>query len=296
MTEWQHWKHWNGGKRGERGERGTHARTITKGLCVALLFGGLAAASSTVVRGGQETTLPDDETMEPERELADLRYEIGVRVMFSYDEGSGEYGMEQEGTIDRTGPLVHRDVDSLLAVYLAITPKDVPVPELLLSEGSPEDAAEARATRTITAARVSATDLDLPVGTVPPVAASQSCYDTYYDWWDWHDPAVAGMVPKAYSASMFGGKRRYSDSYVANCTPAGSPGWLWAHHRIYYKNAFGNYKKHYDKKVAPWTWNAKHKGSIKRYRKVLYDDGWNSLPACGGGITCKYTREGRFHN
>jgi hypothetical protein len=86
------------------------------------------------------------------------------------------------------------------------------VPELLLAEGSPEEASQARATRTTTATPVTATDLELPLGSVPPVAYSQHCNDSYYDWWHWHDNVIAGMIPKEYSASMFGGKRHYSPS------------------------------------------------------------------------------------
>jgi hypothetical protein len=125
-------------------------------------------------------------------------------------------------------------------------------------------------------------------------AAGQSCYDTYYGWWDWHDAAQAGLAPKTYGSSSFGGKRRYTDSYVANCTPAGSGSWLWARHRIYYKD-FGKYKKQFEGKVAPGHWQEKTKGSVKRYRKVSYDDGWSSSPNCGDG-DCKYTREGRFRD
>jgi hypothetical protein len=240
----------------------------------------------------------DDESMSPQRELAELQYKVGIRVVFSYDEDSQEYGLQQQGLVDRTGPLVRGEFESLLEVFLAITPSSVPVPRLLLVE-NPDSTLPDLGRRTITDSRVMATGLEVPLTISPSPAASQSCFDTYYDWWDWHDPAAAGMAPRTYYASEFSGKRRYSDSYVANCTPADSPSWLWARHRIYYKNAFGNYKKHYDSKVAPGHWDAEHKGSlVKRYRKVTYTDGWNSSPNCGGlvGITCKYTREGRFHD
>ena len=95
---------------------------------------------------------------------------------------------------------------------------------------------------------------------------------------------------------MFGGKRRYTDSYVANCTVGED--YLWARHRIYYKKANGNYKKHYERKVSPLHWDAESKGSVKRYRKVLYDDAWNSAANCGSLTRhpCMYTREGRFAN
>jgi hypothetical protein len=262
------------------------------------LLAGLTT-SAAIVNGSQETpTLPDDEVMAPERELAALQFKVGLRVVFSYDETAQEFGMVQQGLIDRTGPLVHGDVDSLLGIYLAITPRNLPVPELLLMDAPPELASQARALRKITASPVQAIDLDLPIGIVPPVAASQGCFDTWFSWFDWHDDATVGMAPHTYYASSFGGRHRYSDSYVANCTPAGSPSWLYARHRVYYRKSSGSYKLHHEGKVTPGHFEAVHKGSVKRYRKVAYDDGWGSLASCGstGGFSCKYTREGRFHN
>jgi hypothetical protein len=128
---------------------------------------------------------------------------------------------------------------------------------------------------------------------VTPAAASQSCSSTFYSWWDWHDNANPGLPPKEYYSSHFGGKKRYTQSYIYNCVPMGSGSWLWARHRIYYKNSSGNYKKQFEGKVQPWHWQAKTKGSIKRYRRVIYDDGWNSSPS---NINLRYTREGRFTN
>lgn len=230
-----------------------------------------------------------------ERTLADLRYDTGARVVFSYDESSGDFGLLQEGRIGESAPLVLGGVESLLEVFLDITPAGTPVPELLLAEQPAGGNLLAEAAgREVSPAPVVAKDLRAPTDT-PLSTAASPCFATYYSWWDWHDNAVAGMAPKTYYASSFGGKKRYSDSYVANCTPSNYPDYLWARHRIYYKNAFGNYKKHFEGKVKPWQWQAKHKGSVKRYRKVSYDDNWNSSPSCGGGA-CKYTREGRFHN
>ena len=282
--------------------RGACVRAAGMGLGMALLLMaattmGVTTVSSAVAGGGQGSLPPDDEPMEPPRELAELRYRIGIRVVFTIDEGSREFGMVQQGQNEDNGPLVHGDVESLLATYLAITPRNVPVPELLLAEGPPELAEKARATRQITTARVGATDLDLAVGTAPPIAAAQGCFDTYLSWWDWHDPAAPGMAPVTYYSSAFSGKRRYSDSYVANCTPSGSPSWLWVKHRVYYKDGLVIYRQHFDTNVAPGHLEVVHKGSlVKRYRRVAYSDGWDSHPNCGGGITCKYTREGRFHD
>lgn len=137
------------------------------------------------------------------------------------------------------------------------------------------------------------TGLQLPITAGVEPRAGQTCQSTYYAWWDWHDAAIPGLAPKCYYASSFGGKKRYSQSYVANCVPEGSPSWLWARHRIYYKDAFGNYINHFEGKVPPGHWQAKSKGSVKRWRRVCYDDGWDSLPT---NPSLKYTREGRFTN
>lgn len=269
------------------------------GLGVLLVLTAVGTASSGVVGARQERTLPDDEVMEPERLLADLRYREGLRVTFTIDDQTREYGMLQEGQMDRTGPLPHRDGESLLAIYLAITPRSLPVPEALLADAPPDVVAQARATRTITSSPQVATGVALPLTAPTPVSFAQTCFSTYYDWWDWFDGADVGMVPKTYYASSFGDKKRYADSYVFNCTPGGSPGWLTARHRVYYKNVFGNYKKHHDADIAPGHWQATHKGSsVRRWRRVTYSDNWNASPSCGGlvDIDCKYTRHGRFHD
>jgi hypothetical protein len=79
----------------------------------------------------------DDTSSIQELTLAELHYENGVRVVFSYDESSGDYGLLQEGMIG-SAPIVRVPVESLLAAFLEITPEHVPVPELLLAEPPPE--------------------------------------------------------------------------------------------------------------------------------------------------------------
>ena len=226
--------------------------------------------------------------------LAEFHYKSGLRVVFSYDESSNDYGLLQEGRIGECTPIEHGDIDSLLEVYLSIAPEKLPIPEELLEEGAQRtDFMKAVRARGISSTHITVTGLEFPITSPQIPAASQTCSSTYYSWWDWHDLATPGMAPKIYYASDFGGKKRYTQSYIFNCVPAGSGSWLWARHRIYYKNAFGNYVKQFEGKVSPGTWQAKTKGSVKRWRRVWYDDGWNSSPS---NSSLKYTREGRFRN
>jgi hypothetical protein len=200
----------------------------------------------------------------------------------------------QEGLIGRSGPLLSGAINSLLAAFLSITPEDVPVPQLLLAETPSDIDLSAKLNiREISPSRVTASQLELPI-TIRVRMEPQSCTSTYYPWFDWHDAAVVGLAPKTYYSSDFGGRVRYAGSYIYNCTPPGSPSWLWARHRIYYYSGVFGYIKHFEGKVPPGHWQEETKGSVKRYRKVAYDDGWDSSPNCG--LDCKYTREGRFHN
>jgi hypothetical protein len=259
------------------------------------------SGNSELRQAGQETLLEDIQDkrlVAREFTLAELSYKSGMRVVFSYDESSGEYGLLQEGLIGESDPLVDGEIDSLLATFLAITPENVPVPELLLAEAPSDRNFSAQVDiRKVSPSPVNASQLELPI-TATVKRQRNSCFSTNFSWFNWHDSAVEGLAPEQYYSSQFDGKNRYTDSYVANCTPAGSPSSLWARHRIYYKNAIGNYVKHFESKVPPGFWQEKTKGSVKRYRKVAYDDGWNSSPNCGAssGIQCKYTREGRFYN
>lgn len=221
--------------------------------------------------------------------LAELHFEDGQYVMFSFNEVSGDYGLLQKGPVGLPLPRFLSGADSLLEVFLDITPENLPIPKLLLAEPTSEAGVPAAAaTRRISSSRVTAGQLTMP----------QALMAKYYPWHHWTEGPTAGMAPKTYYSSSFVGKANYSDSYICNHTPAGSPSWLTARHRIYYKNAFGNYVKQYESSVAPWTCEAKTKGSIKRYRRVIYDDAWGASLNCGNlaGIVCKYFREGRFRD
>jgi hypothetical protein len=238
----------------------------------------------------------DEEEADVDVSLAQLRYTNGLLVTFTDSYPSNDVGMAQLGRIDRA-PLFARDEeDSFLETYLEITPTVVAVPQRLVDDHGTDPPPELRL-RQITSSPVVADGLTPPQ--VASISGAASCNLYHYNWYDWHDAGFPGMPPETYYASQFtSDKQRYSDSYVANCTPDNYPSYIYARHRIYYKNVWGNYKKHFDSKVPPWHHQYVEKGSVKRWRKVSYDDGWNSSATCGalGSGICIYTREGRFHN
>jgi hypothetical protein len=265
------------------------------------------SANPKLLQVVQETLLDDvqdDRLVAHERTLAELSYKSGVRVVFSYDEIWGEYGLLQEGLNGENDPLVDGEVTSLLATFLAITPDNVPVPTLLLAEAPADMDLSAQINiREVSPSLVKASQLELPI-TATVRRNHLSCNGSYFPGSDWHEDVVqdlpgdaSALPPKQYYSSDFDGRVRYANSYIFNCTPAGSPSWLWARHRLYYKFA-GTYIKQFEGKVAPGLGQAVTRGKAKWYRKVSYDDGWDSSPNCGylTGINCKYSREGRFNN
>src|ERR1700742_612349 len=54
--------------------------------------------------------------------LAELQYKNGLRIVFSYDEDSKDYGLLQTGRIGESTPLARDRFDTLLDAYLAFTP------------------------------------------------------------------------------------------------------------------------------------------------------------------------------
>lgn len=220
----------------------------------------------------------DDELLDPPIVLAELGYTNGVHATFSRDSQSGDFGLDQLGPMDRSGPVVREPDSGLLVAYLAATPRWVPVPSLLLQERPNDPTPPEMAYRTVTTAPVKVEGLTAPVS----AQASRTCWDLYWNSYNWYD--IAGYPEpnsqfwdeRAYYSSNFGGMKEFSDSYVAAC---GDP----VHHRIYYKSG-GNYHKQFDHTVPNGFWQAVHRGSVLRYRKVLYDAAF--------GVT----RNGRFHN
>ncbi|GIJ80220.1 hypothetical protein SAMN05443287_102656 [Micromonospora phaseoli] len=248
-------------------------RALLAALVVAPTLAAVTAAPASAApadaAGDSTPGVYSDEPVDREIELARLGYRNGVRVVFSRDEESGDWGLRQDGQIDRNAPLVNDDDRTMLEAYLRITPKDVPVPRELLSEppaGTPTP--PELAGRTIAPSPVVAENLAVPSGGAATAAVS-TCWDLYWNWHHWLElpghpnPGSVFHPAKTYYSSSFGGMARYSHSYLANCGG-------YARHRIYYKS-FGSYKKHHDYEVPDWHWQAVKKGSVHRYRKVHYD-------------------------
>ncbi|HMQ93652.1 MAG TPA: hypothetical protein PKA33_13945 [Amaricoccus sp.] len=260
--------------------------------------------SAPLARGNEDSSEPDiapsethasDAIEEETYEIARFELSNDHRLIFSFEAETGDLGLLEEGRAELSAPAFLADrFTSVVEAYLHVAEARLPVPEELLEDAIEDSTLRERLTaRDICAECVQATSSSEAFRASTAVSAGQTCFSTYYSWWDWHDAATPGLAPKAYYASQFGGKRRYSQSYIANCAPFGWGDWLWARHRIYYKKANGSYKKHFEGKVKPGHWQAKTKGSVKRWRRVIYDDGWNSSPS---NLKLKYTREGRFLN
>ncbi|MEU4530156.1 hypothetical protein AB0F49_18175 [Micromonospora ureilytica] len=241
-------------------------------LAVLVVLPTVAAwnAAPASAAGGPSSAVYDDEPVDREIELARLGYQNGVRVVFSRDAESGDWGIRQDGAMGRNAPLAYDDKQGILQTYLTITPRSVPVPRELLSEppaGTPTP--PELAYRTIAAKVVVADDLAVPTSSGMAKAATMTCWDLYWNSYNWAElpgypnPGSVWHPSKTYYSSDFGGMKMYSYSYLANCGG-------YARHRIYYKSA-GDYYKHHDYEVAADHWQAVKKGSVHRYRKVVYD-------------------------
>ncbi|MET9338855.1 hypothetical protein [Nonomuraea sp. NPDC003804] len=253
---------------------------------LAGIAGALILAPSTAM-----ATAGDEET-DVDVRLAQLEYTNGLTVTFTDSRPSDDIGMVQTGMIGRTLLIARDEDDSFLETYLEITPRDVAVPQRLVDDHGADTPPELQFRR-ITTSPVATGGLTPPRSAV--ISGAAACDASHFGWVNWHDVGVPGLAPKSYESSQFGGAKRHAESSIVNCTPEGSPSHLFARHRIYYKNIWGKYVKHFDSTVAPGQHQIVDKGIVKRPRKVSYDDGWNSSPNCLGG-GCVYTREGRFRD
>lgn len=211
---------------------------------------------------------PEDLLLGDAEMLADLRLESGVQITFSYDPALGEYGVNQSGFVGESGPMTVGQSDTVLGLFLAATPKRVPIPRRLAGEPDlPSELAERIATRDVTDDSVVVDELDWPIAQAGGVVRSGSCWDETL------------TMPKTFYSAHYGGARRFCISSVINELPTGYPSYLWVRHRIYYKQ-FNHYNKHYEKKVGPGQWDLEvKKGSIKRHRRAIYDIAWVQQPA-----------------
>lgn len=86
----------------------------------------------------------DDTLASEDQVLASLRYESGLRLVFTYDDSSEDYGLNQRGYLSEAHSLTLDTTESLLSPFLAITPATTPVPDRLLAEPDPDVALSAR--------------------------------------------------------------------------------------------------------------------------------------------------------
>ncbi|TCB96846.1 hypothetical protein E0H26_14670 [Micromonospora zingiberis] len=217
-----------------------------------------------------------DEPVDREIELARLSYQNGVRVTFTRDAESGDWGLREDGQVERNAPLVDDDERGMLAAYLSITPASVPVPRELLAEPAPGTPTPPElAGRSIASSLVVADDLAVPSSDGTAARKITSCWDLYFDPYHWAElpgypvPASVHHPAKTYYSADFGGRALYAHSYLANCNGGNA-----ARHRIYYRQTDGDYVKHHDFFVPSWTWQKVTKGSVYRFRAVLYDGAW----------------------
>lgn len=242
-------------------------------LAVTLALSTLAVLSTTA----SGAAAAEGERVDREIVLAEFGYTNGVSASFTIDEQSRDYGFQQAGEVGRNGPVIDDAQErSYLEAYLAITPRTVEVPQLIVDShptGVPLPAE--LAFRKITTGAVRATGLTAPTSASNAVP----CNYQHYNWVQWYDPAGGFHPSKSYKTQTFGAKKEFADSLVVNCGDSN------IRHRVYYWSTWHfAYVKHWDSVVTPFHWQAKEKGSVLRDRLVHYDAGSD------------YTRAGRFHN
>src|SRR5688572_5723215 len=114
-----------------------HLLTLVVALVALTVFTGLGAAQEErKPLPGLPKQRENDTLVAREYTLAELHYKNGLRIIFSYDDISKDYGLSQDGRIGESTPLAQDQLDTLLDAYLAFTPANLPVPEELLWESS----------------------------------------------------------------------------------------------------------------------------------------------------------------
>ncbi|HFC30492.1 MAG TPA: hypothetical protein ENJ44_05560 [Oceanospirillales bacterium] len=260
-------------------------KKLTKILCLTIIQ---ITLSTSLLAQEKELFLVGDSTQE--QKLAEFRYKNGMRIVFTYDQANEEFGLMQEGLNGVSSPIITGDIENMLDTYLMVAPLDAPVPEILFQLSNNYSNKLDVTTRELTQSVVRVNQLYADNYEKAPTYTD--CDNYHLSWFHWFDPGQPGLAPKTYYSSSYGGKFKDIKSYVQNCTPKATPSYIWARHRVYYK--LGNtYIKQAEAKVAPGHWNVLHRGNSRQYRRVKYDDGWNSSPSCSN---CVYTREGRYFN
>ena len=254
-------------------------------LAVLVVLPTVAAwnAAPASAAGGPSSVVYDDEPVDREIELARLGYQNGVRVVFSRDAESGDWGIRQDGAMGRNAPLAYDDKQGILKTYLTITPRSVPVPRELLSEppaGTPTP--PELANRTIAASVVVAEQISPCRRRVDGRGGDDDLLGSVLEL---VQLGRAARLPKpglgvAPVEDVLLVRLRRDEDVLLQLPRQLRRG--YARHRIYYKSA-GDYYKHHDYEVAADHWQAVKKGSVHRYRKVSYDS------AAGDTRNGKYT-------
>ncbi|RSN02062.1 hypothetical protein DMB42_38635 [Nonomuraea sp. WAC 01424] len=235
---------------------------------------------------------PIAEEAETEVTLAMLRYNNGLTVEFNDSRPSGDVGIVQTAFIGRAGLFARDSADSFLETYLKITPVSVAVPQRLVEAHGTKPLPVELQRRRVTKEPVEVDGLATPA--VPTMSGAVNCNKTYYPWYHWRDVGHPGMLPRDSYSSSYGGKYVKADSWLINCLSAGNPSEIAARHRLFYFNNFlGKWAEQSDTYVNPGQEQHVEKGIVNRYRRIIQDDTWGSDPKC---LSCKYTREGRFHD
>ena len=243
-----------------------------------LLYMGLAAALcapayGAAPEGEASTVVVEFETIR----LAELRYDNKLRIVFTYHEPSGDFAMIQQGPVGVAEPIPRGVGANLLDMFLAVTPEDVAVPELLL--------AEERTKSTELPAKLGSRRISPDFFRVEQLQLPARAKNFYYPSPDWSE-GPGDLPNKTYQSSY---RYRYVDSYLENTTVCGAATWESVRHRIFFYNLSGQWEKHHDVSIPPGHWEAVTKGGLHpRYRKVYYTKNWSS---CGN---CDYVREGGF--
>ncbi|MGB3638507.1 MAG: hypothetical protein WBA39_13170 [Rivularia sp. (in: cyanobacteria)] len=247
----------------------------------------------------EDTTTINNSPSEGERILADLRYENSLRLTFSYNEVSGEFILHQTGTNDKSKPIMLDEEDGLLKTFLAITPNNVPVPEMLVKKESNNDSLRVIKKRGISPYTINVTGLKL---SSQPARNNIDtyCYPTGNSSDEWNDGPSPRLEPKTYESSKkvrgvssFISLREQGEEEITSVIPEQDKiKSTWVRHRIYDKNRFGVYKEIFGKKVSPRKWSYISRISMNRlYSKVVYDHSWNGNPSYS---LHEYIRQGGF--
>ncbi|GEM_PF-6113515 len=249
----------------------------------------------------EDTTTINNSPRGGERILADLRYENSLRLTFFYNEVSEEFILHQTGTNGKSKPIMLDEEDDLLKTFLAITPNNVPVPEMLVQANSNNDSLRVIKKRGISPYSINVTGLK-SFAQPPLNNIDTSCYPTENSSDEWNDGPSDRLEPKTYESSTKVGVlvsfirliKQGEEEITSEISEQDKTKNTWMRHRIYQKKKKSReYKEIFARKVSPGKWSYISRISRSRfYYKVMYDDSSNGNPSYS--LDLKYIRQGVF--